>query len=224
MRRTRKHSLVAAAFAGSSIAVLFAAGCGGRDDDPGMDEAAVVPPVGSTLDGARAAGGQADPAAGVPDAVAGGGDAILDMPTELYEVQQGDTLWEIADAHGTSVGTLQKLNGIEGSFIRFGQKIKVPAPPAAAPPASGGAVAEPTPTAPDAPGAALVPGTSDTPPTTAPVAPRPALDELAPKPPPEEPILPTTPAGGTGGTGFGFGGESAPRSGGDDVIELTPGN
>lgn len=38
-----------------------------------------------------------------------------------YEVKSGDTLWNIAQDFGTSVSTLQSLNGITGSMIYPGQ-------------------------------------------------------------------------------------------------------
>ena len=40
-------------------------------------------------------------------------------------VGDGDTLSEIAERHGTTVSKLKKLNGIDGSTIRAGKKIKV---------------------------------------------------------------------------------------------------
>lgn len=45
--------------------------------------------------------------------------------SKTYTVKQGDTLSKIAKRHGTTVQKLQKLNGISGSNIRAGQKIKV---------------------------------------------------------------------------------------------------
>ncbi|BBN94841.1 Lysin (LysM) and rare lipoprotein A [Deinococcus grandis] len=43
-----------------------------------------------------------------------------------YRVQAGDTLWEIARAHGTSVGALLQLNGRSSQTIRVGEVLQVP--------------------------------------------------------------------------------------------------
>ena len=43
-----------------------------------------------------------------------------------YTVQRGDSLWEIARSHGTSVEDLKAVNGIDGSRIYAGQIINVP--------------------------------------------------------------------------------------------------
>lgn len=43
-----------------------------------------------------------------------------------YVVVSGDNLASIARRHGTSVDTLRKLNGIEGSMIRVGQALALP--------------------------------------------------------------------------------------------------
>lgn len=42
-----------------------------------------------------------------------------------YTVQQNDTLIEIANEHGVSVNRLQELNGLNGSRIQVGQKLKI---------------------------------------------------------------------------------------------------
>lgn len=43
-----------------------------------------------------------------------------------YTVQGGDSLWDIARSHGTSVDQLKAVNGIDGSRIYAGQVISVP--------------------------------------------------------------------------------------------------
>ncbi|PSL40334.1 peptidoglycan endopeptidase LytE [Planomicrobium soli] len=45
--------------------------------------------------------------------------------SSLYIVKSGDTLSKIASLHKTSVSTLQQLNGLSGSLIYVGQKLKV---------------------------------------------------------------------------------------------------
>lgn len=44
----------------------------------------------------------------------------------IHTVRKGDTLYGLAKKYGTSVGTIQRANGIKGSTIRIGQKIKIP--------------------------------------------------------------------------------------------------
>jgi len=43
-----------------------------------------------------------------------------------YTVQRGDSLWEIARSHGTSVENLRSVNGLRGNRIYAGQVIDVP--------------------------------------------------------------------------------------------------
>jgi len=43
-----------------------------------------------------------------------------------YTVQRGDSLWEIAKSHGTSVDDLKAVNGINGNRIYAGQVLDVP--------------------------------------------------------------------------------------------------
>lgn len=52
----------------------------------------------------------------------------------IVHVQQGDTLWSLAQAHGGQglgiqerIAVLQNLNDLEGSFLRVGMVLKVPA-------------------------------------------------------------------------------------------------
>jgi LysM repeat protein len=49
-----------------------------------------------------------------------------DLPLITYEVQHGDTLWDIAREHSTSVGTIQELNDLPNPVIYPGQTLKVP--------------------------------------------------------------------------------------------------
>ena len=50
-------------------------------------------------------------------------------PAGEYTVRVGDSLWTIAQAHGTTVEALRQLNGIRGSRIYAGQKLDVPRDP-----------------------------------------------------------------------------------------------
>jgi len=57
----------------------------------------------------------------------------------VITIRPGDTLWDLARAHGTTVSELQRLNGLEGSgTIYAGRTLQVPTGGAAAAPASGG--------------------------------------------------------------------------------------
>jgi LysM repeat protein len=58
--------------------------------------------------------------------------ALQETPESIaYRVNRGDTLWSIARRHGTTVETLQRLNGIRSSRILPGQVIAVPGAAAA---------------------------------------------------------------------------------------------
>jgi membrane-bound lytic murein transglycosylase D len=52
--------------------------------------------------------------------------ASNDEGFDVYEVRSGDNLEQIARRFGTNVSTLRRINGIRGSRINAGQKIKVP--------------------------------------------------------------------------------------------------
>lgn len=53
------------------------------------------------------------------------------LPTQLYVVQKGDSLWKIARLHNTTVDKVKALNGLSNDVIRVGQELKVPATAAA---------------------------------------------------------------------------------------------
>jgi len=55
----------------------------------------------------------------------GGGSGSAPAPARVHEVQSGETLWDIARAHGVSVGDLKKWNRLRGNTIRPGQKLIV---------------------------------------------------------------------------------------------------
>jgi membrane-bound lytic murein transglycosylase D len=48
------------------------------------------------------------------------------QPATTYAVRSGDTLSEIAQRFGTSTGVLQRLNDLNGTLIRQGQRLVVP--------------------------------------------------------------------------------------------------
>lgn len=54
----------------------------------------------------------------------------------LYVVKTGDTLGKIAKSHGTTYKKLMALNDLKTTAIQVGQKLKMPAPTAAAPAAT----------------------------------------------------------------------------------------
>ncbi len=47
-------------------------------------------------------------------------------PTIRHTVVKGDTLYSLGRRYGTSVGVIQRANGIRGTIIRIGQKLKIP--------------------------------------------------------------------------------------------------
>lgn len=55
----------------------------------------------------------------------GGGEAAPAVAAE-YRVRSGDSLWEIARRHGTSVAAIQSANGLRGSSLRPGQTLAIP--------------------------------------------------------------------------------------------------
>lgn len=209
---TPKSSQLAAVLA-SLAAVQM--GCKGPLDDEEPLAGGSVPLVGQPVAGA---GGEADATLEpnaidtlLGDAVAGGAaptpaaDDLSAMPTIPYTIQKGDSLSKIAGDHGTDVATLQKLNGLTGSFIRYGDTLKVPAPADAG---AGGAV--PAPGATPGEGALSAPGELGT-------VPAPGAVPEVPTPAPEAPPTPPTPTpradaeSRLDGSGLGFGGSSAPR-------------
>lgn len=50
----------------------------------------------------------------------------LASSTDTYVVRRGDTLWEIARRHDTTVRRLVELNALPNERIRVGEKLKVP--------------------------------------------------------------------------------------------------
>jgi membrane-bound lytic murein transglycosylase D len=48
------------------------------------------------------------------------------QPASTYTVRAGDTLSEIAERFGTSTGVLQRLNDLNGTLIRQGQRLVIP--------------------------------------------------------------------------------------------------
>lgn len=183
-----------------AVLVLVAGGVGCKTDNPSTTN--IAPTIGSPFSTAGAA--TAD--VGVDGVVAE--LPPTDVPTELYEIQEGDTLGKIAADHSTTVSMLRRLNGIEGSLIRYGQELKIPSaasPSAPAEPVASAAVAAGGFTAPSAPTLPVVPAA--TVPVTTP--PAPPVEPVA-TPPAATPLSPPPPIGGAA-SGFGFGGESTPR-------------
>ena len=80
--------------------------------------------------------------------------------SDVYVVKSGDSLTAIAHGHSTSVKALMAANNLSTTRIRVGDKLHLPAPKAATPPAVPAADATATPTS----------ATSTVPPLTAPAA------------------------------------------------------
>lgn len=53
--------------------------------------------------------------------------ARLSAAEPVHLVQKGDTLWQLARRHQTTVAELQKANGLNGTVLRVGQKLIIPA-------------------------------------------------------------------------------------------------
>ena len=47
-------------------------------------------------------------------------------PAAQHTVVKGDTLYSLGRRYGTSVGAIQRANGITGTLIRIGQTLKIP--------------------------------------------------------------------------------------------------
>lgn len=48
--------------------------------------------------------------------------------TFRYTVQPGDTLWLLSKRYGTTVGTIKRLNGLNGDMLYIGQVLLIPVP------------------------------------------------------------------------------------------------
>lgn len=46
--------------------------------------------------------------------------------TRYHTVRKGDTLYGLSKRYGTTVSKIQKANGVSGSVIRIGQRLKIP--------------------------------------------------------------------------------------------------
>lgn len=47
-------------------------------------------------------------------------------PPRRHTVVRGDTLYNLSRRYGTSIGSIQRANGIKGSTIRIGQRLLIP--------------------------------------------------------------------------------------------------
>ena len=47
-------------------------------------------------------------------------------PSRSHTVVKGDTLYNLSRRYGTSISSIQRANGISGTTIRLGQKLKIP--------------------------------------------------------------------------------------------------
>lgn len=57
---------------------------------------------------------------------AGGGDGETAAVIAHYQVRRGDSLWDIAQRHGTSPRQIQRANGLSSSRIKPGQVLTIP--------------------------------------------------------------------------------------------------
>lgn len=52
--------------------------------------------------------------------------APVEIPTQPYIVQSGDTLWQIAHRHGITVTALRRVNKLNGNILQPGQTLELP--------------------------------------------------------------------------------------------------
>ncbi len=50
----------------------------------------------------------------------------VEEPAGIYEVKEGDTLWEIARAHGTTASEIKRINGLRSDRIKPGDRLRLP--------------------------------------------------------------------------------------------------
>ena len=48
------------------------------------------------------------------------------MKENIYIVEEGDNLYDIAEKHNTTVGILKALNNLESNILQIGQELKLP--------------------------------------------------------------------------------------------------
>ena len=53
------------------------------------------------------------------------GQKLIVPNDNIYEVKAGDTLWNIAKRHNTTVENLMRLNNLTSDLITIGQIIKI---------------------------------------------------------------------------------------------------
>lgn len=73
-----------------------------------------------------AASGQPKPLGTLPARTAARDQTGPAASSGPYVVQSGDSLWSIANRHGTSVAALQNANGLSGSSLKIGQRLVLP--------------------------------------------------------------------------------------------------
>lgn len=69
----------------------------------------------------------AGPGTGVQIAKNEGSGTAAKAEGKRYRVGRGDSLWTIAQRHGTSVASLKKVNGMSSSRLKPGQVLEIPA-------------------------------------------------------------------------------------------------
>jgi LysM repeat protein len=128
------------------------------------------------------------------------GPVRAQTPDSTHVVQAGETLYGISRRYGMSIADLQRLNGLEGSAIRVGQRLRIvaaappPAAPAQEPPAEEPPAEVVTPPPAEEPPAEIVtPPPAEEPPVEV-VTPPPAEEPPAEEPPAEEPPAEEPPA------------------------------
>ena len=49
----------------------------------------------------------------------------LKLPSNIYIVKKGDSLWKIAKEYNTSINKLIEINNLKDTVLQIGQKLKI---------------------------------------------------------------------------------------------------
>ncbi len=89
------------------------------------DPSSQIPVTGKTPPAATASGSSGVGATPSGEPFGNSKESVADSDQQWYTVQRGDTLWRIAQIHGTSVDRIKALNQLNSNYIRSGIQLKV---------------------------------------------------------------------------------------------------